>query len=144
MPRVAVLRLQAGSSNVESRRDSTESGKPCGAGANDSHRAGTAPATDDAPMIVDGSFEHILAALHKAALDPADWSGAAGLIDEALGTHGSTLACGDGETDEDFRLYLMWTCLRGLRRRDLERLWMGTYLPVDEGVPRLRRLPSTG
>ena len=50
--------------------------------------AGTAPATDDAPMIVDGSFERILAALHKAALDPADWSGAAGLIDEALGTHG--------------------------------------------------------
>ena len=92
-------------------------------------------------MIEDGSFERILAALHKAALDPADWSGAAALIDEALGTHGSTLACGDGETDEDFRLYLMWTCLRGQRRRDLERIWMETYLPLDEGVPRLRRLP---
>ena len=92
-------------------------------------------------MIEDGSFERILAALHEAALDPADWSGAAGLLDEALGTHGNTLACGDGETDEDFRLYFMWTCLRGQRRRDLERVWMGTYLPLDEGVPRLRRLP---
>ncbi len=138
---MAVLRLRAGSSNVKSRRDSTESGKPCGDGANGGHRAGTAPAAGDAPMIVEGSFERILAALHKAALDPADWSGAAALIDEALGTHGSTLACGDGDTDEDFRLYLMWTCLRGQRRRDLERLWMETYHPVDEGVPRLRRLP---
>ena len=92
-------------------------------------------------MIEDGSFERILAALHKAALDPADWSGAAGLLDEALGTHGSTLACGDGETDEDFRLYFMWTCLRGQRRQDLERIWLETYLHLDEGVPRLRRLP---
>ena len=92
-------------------------------------------------MIEDGPFERILASLHEAALDPADWSGAAGLLDEALGTHGNTLACGDGETDEDFRLYFMWTCLRGQRRRDLERVWMGTYLPLDEGVPRLRRLP---
>ena len=87
------------------------------------------------------AFERILGALHEAALDPALWPGASALIDEALGTHGSSLMCGDGETEEDFRFYFMWTCLRGQRRRDLERLWLKTYYPVDEGMPRLRRLP---
>ena len=87
------------------------------------------------------TFEHILDALHEAALDPALWPSASALIDEALGTHGSSLMCGDGETDEDYRIYFMWTCLRGQRRRDLERLWFETYYPVDEGMPRLRRLP---
>ena len=86
-------------------------------------------------------FERILASLHEAALDPARWPGASALIDEALGTHGSTLASGDGESEEDYRIYFMWTCLRGERRRDLERLWFETYHPVDEGVPRMRRLP---
>ena len=87
------------------------------------------------------AFERILAALHEAALDPARWPSASALIDEALGTHGNSLACGDGESDEDYRIYFMWTCLRGQRRRDLERLWFKAYYPVDEAVPRLRRLP---
>ena len=86
-------------------------------------------------------YERILAALHEAALDPARWPGASALIDEALGTHGSTLALGDGESKEDFRVYFMWTCLRGQRRQDLERLWMETYFRVDEALPRMRRLP---
>ena len=87
------------------------------------------------------TFERILGALHEAALDSARWPDASALIDEALGTHGSSLACGDGETDEGFRLYFMWTCLRGQRRQDLERLWMETYYPLDEGIRRLRRHP---
>ena len=87
------------------------------------------------------AFERILAALHEAALDPARWPGASALIDEALGTQGSTLAFGDGESDEDYRLYFMWTCHRGQRRPDLERLWMEAYHPVDEAIPRVRRLP---
>ncbi len=87
------------------------------------------------------AFERILGALHEAALDSARWPDASALIDEALGTHGSSLACGDGETDEGFRLYFMWTCLRGQRRQDLERLWMETYYPLDEGIRRLRRHP---
>ena len=87
------------------------------------------------------AFEAILVALHEAALDPARWPGASGLIDEALGTHGSTLACGDGDAEEDYRTYFMWICHRGQRRRDLERLWMETYISQDERLPRLRRLP---
>ncbi|MDE0057908.1 MAG: LuxR C-terminal-related transcriptional regulator [Defluviicoccus sp.] len=87
------------------------------------------------------AFERILAALHEAALDPARWPGASALIDEALGTHGSTLACGDGEAEEDYRTYFMWICHRGQRRRDLERLWVETYISRDERLPRLRRQP---
>ncbi|MCY3623788.1 MAG: helix-turn-helix transcriptional regulator [Gammaproteobacteria bacterium] len=87
------------------------------------------------------AFENILAALHEAALDSAAWTGAAALIDEALGVHGSTLACGDGESEEDFRLYFMWTCLHGRRRRDLERLWLETYFPLDKTISRMRRMP---
>ena len=87
------------------------------------------------------AFERILAALHEAALDPDRWPRASALIDELLGTHGSTLACGDGEAEEDYRTYFMWICHRGQRRRDLERLWMESHYPVDERLPRLRRLP---
>ena len=86
------------------------------------------------------AFEQILTSLHAVALGHADWSCASLAIDEALGTHGSTLSCGDGDS-ENFRLYSMWTCLRGHRRRELERLYLETYYPVDEGIPRLRRRP---
>ena len=86
-------------------------------------------------------FDRILTSLHEAALDSACWLSASALIDEALGTHGSTLAFGDGESEEDFRLYFMWVCHLGQRRRDLERLWMETYYSLDEAIPRLRRLP---
>ena len=86
-------------------------------------------------------FDRILEALHEAAFDRRRWSNASALIDEALGTHGNTLACGDGESEEDYRLYFLWTFLRGERHRDLERLYLTTYYPVDEAVPRLRRLP---
>ena len=87
------------------------------------------------------AFERILAALHEAALDSGRWPGASALIDEALGTHGSSVALGDGECEEDYRIYFMWTCWRGQRRRDLERLWFETHYPVDQGIPRLRRQP---
>ena len=87
------------------------------------------------------AFERIVASLHAAALDPGRWPGASALIDETLGTHGSSVALGDGESEEDYRIYFMWTCLRGQRRRDLERLWFETHYPLDQGIPRLRRQP---
>ena len=86
-------------------------------------------------------FERILASLHEAALDPACWPSASALIDEALGTHGNSLACGDGESEEDYRIYFTWVLLRGQRHQELERLWYETYFPLDERISRLRRLP---
>ena len=87
------------------------------------------------------AFGRILAALHEAALDPAGWTAAAVLIDEALGVHGSTLACGEGESDEDYQLYFMWSFLHGKRRPDLERLWLETCFPADRTISRLQRVP---
>ena len=87
------------------------------------------------------AFERIVASLHEAALDPARWPGASALIDETLGTHGGSVSLGDGESEEDYRVYFIWICLRGQRRRDLERLWFETHYPVDQGIPRLRRRP---
>ena len=44
------------------------------------------------------SFERIVASLHEAALDPARWSGASMLIDQALRAHGSSMVMGDGDS----------------------------------------------
>ena len=87
------------------------------------------------------AFDRILASLHEAARDPALWLPASALIDEALGTHGSTLVCGDGQSQEDLRIYFAWTCLRGERHPELERLYFETYYPLDERIPRLLRYP---
>lgn len=87
------------------------------------------------------TFQSLLASLHEAAIDPDGWPDASGLIDRVLGTYGSTLACGDGGSEEDTRLHFLWTCFRGERRRDRERLYLETYYPLDEAIPRLRRLP---
>ena len=87
------------------------------------------------------SFERILASLHETALDRARWPSASGLIDEALGTHGSSLTCAEGEAEAGVRIHFTRTCLRGNRRQDLERLYFETYYSRDERVPRVRRLP---
>ena len=104
-------------------------------------RAGGGPARDRNGMKDEATFGLVVASLHVAALDPARWPGFSAIVDEALGVHGSSLLFGDGETDEDVRIGFQWTCTRGQRRPDLERLYYGTYYPLDERVPRLRHAP---
>ena len=89
------------------------------------------------------AFERILASLHEVALDGARWATATALIDEALGTYGSSMVFGEGATGEEIQIYWAWTYFRGQRRRDLERLYFETYYPVDERVPRVRALPDS-
>ena len=89
------------------------------------------------------AVERILASLHEAALDRGGWSSAAGLIDDALRTHGSCMAFGDGTSDEDVRIYFAWCIMRGQRHRELERAYFGQYYHRDERVPRLRHLPDS-
>ena len=89
------------------------------------------------------AFERILASLHEAALDRAQWSTASALIDEALGTHGSSMVFGDGDSGEDIRIYFAWDFFRGQRHRDLERWYFENYYALDERVPRLRHLPDS-
>ena len=88
------------------------------------------------------TFQRVLASLHEASFDPARWSGFSALADEVLGVHGSSMIFGDGGIDEDVRIGFAWVYTRGERRRDLERLYYGTYYHLDERVPRLRRAPD--
>ena len=87
------------------------------------------------------TFERVVGALHQAALDPAHWPRFSALVDEALGVHGGSLFFGDGEGAAT-RLAFHWTCTRGERRPDLEQLYLGTYYPIDERLPRIRQAPD--
>ena len=82
------------------------------------------------------AFESIISPLHEAAFDPDGRPRAAASRKRFLDTHGSTVACGGGESEEGYR-----TCVRGERRPDLEHLRLEARYPLDERTPRLRRLP---
>ena len=90
-----------------------------------------------------GAFDRILASLHEAALDVAHWSTASALIDEAFGTHGSSMVFGDGRSEEDIQINFAWSYFRGQRHRELERDYFENYYPLDERAPRLRHLPDS-
>ena len=89
------------------------------------------------------AFDCIVASLHEAALDRERWSTAAGLIDDALRTHGNCMVFGEGTFEEDVRTYFAWCITRGQRQRELERAYFEDYYRRDERVPRLRRLPDS-
>ena len=85
-------------------------------------------------------FGRILASLHKAALDPARWSDAAGLIDRVSGAKGSALLISNA-TGRACRTVSFWrVCFGGRRYRDLEQEYFREYWSGDERVPRVRRL----
>ena len=89
------------------------------------------------------AFDGILASLHEAALDRARWSTATLLIDDALRAHGSSMVFGDGNSEEDIRIYFAWSFFRGQRHRELERDYFENYYAMDERVPRLQHLPDS-
>lgn len=106
-------------------------------------RVDGACAYDCVAMRDEETFGRVLASLHEASFDPARWSGFSALADEFLGVHGSSMIFGDGGIDEEVRIGFAWIYTRGERRRDLERLYYGTYYHLDERVPRLRRAPDS-
>ena len=87
------------------------------------------------------ALDRILQSLHAAAFGDARWPAASGLIDEAIGAHGSFLAVGDGATQNN--LFLARMCSRGQRLRELEREYYRVYYPIDERLPRIRDLPDS-
>ena len=89
-------------------------------------------------MNPDDVFERSLAALYEAALDDALWPTASALVEEAVGTGGSTLSVGEG-FDDDVRLRFARFLQRGHSREDLAREYFNVYHPHDERLPRLRR-----
>lgn len=88
-------------------------------------------------------FDRIVASLHEASLDDAHWAEASGLIDEAFGTKGSGLVFGAGRPGEKVQIFFARFFCRGRRQVELEREYYTVYYPVDERVPRIRRLPDS-
>lgn len=89
------------------------------------------------------SFDHILASLHEATLDDAHWQETSALIDEACRSKGNMLVFGDGGYRDDLEIFFARFCYGGHRYVELEREYFEVYHPLDERVPRLRRLPDS-
>ena len=88
------------------------------------------------------AFESILAALHEVALDRSQWSRAAALIHETVGTCGSSMMFGEGADQEDVRIHFAWTFYGGERHRELERLLLRQLLSPGRTGSRVRNLPD--
>ena len=65
-----------------------------------------------------------------------------GKIDAGPVSGGSSMAFSEGVSDDDVRIYFAWTFYGGERHWELERLYFGTYYPIDERIPRFRKLPD--
>ena len=89
------------------------------------------------------AFERILASLHEAAMDDARLSTASALIDDALGVYGNCMAVGDLHSGEDVQVYFARFFYQGYRHHEFEREYFENYFPLDERLPRLRRLPDS-
>ena len=89
------------------------------------------------------AFDRILASLHKATLNDAHWSAASALIDEACGTKGNLLFHGEGDSPDAMRVFVARFLRRGRRDKKAERDYFNFYYPIDERIPRLRRLPDS-
>lgn len=87
-------------------------------------------------------FERLLASLHEAVLDEAQWPGAAALIDQLCGSKGNTLVYGDGAAPDDIDIFFSRACAGGEVHEEREREYFEVYHAVDERLPRLRRLPD--
>ena len=91
-------------------------------------------------MIADNAFERCLELLYEAALDDARWPDATGLIEETLGASGNALSVVEGG-DDDVRVHFARFLRRGDSFHDLMREYFTVYHPLDEAMPRARRLP---
>ena len=80
--------------------------------------------------------------LSDAMLDDTHWPGTSALIDEACGITGNCLAVSEGPK-EDIRVLSLGHYSRGELREEQEREYLEVYHPIDERVPRVRRLPDS-
>ncbi|MCY3846267.1 MAG: helix-turn-helix transcriptional regulator [Acidobacteria bacterium] len=93
-------------------------------------------------MSGEDAFDRIVTSLHAAMLDDSHWPATSALIDEACGVAGQSLMVGEGGLDERKANYV-GIYHRGRRREELEREYLENYYPIDECVPRVRRLPDS-
>ena len=93
-------------------------------------------------MSDEDAYQRILASLSDAMLDDTHWPGTSALIDEACGITGNCLAVSEGPK-EDIRVLSLGHYSRGERHEEQEREYLEVYHPIDERVPRVRRLPDS-
>lgn len=87
-----------------------------------------------------GPLARIVASLHDAALDAAQWHRAMALIDDACEMHGSNLMIVGGDADApEYRFGRRYS--HGVSLHELERQYAEEYFSSDERVSRLFRMP---
>ena len=89
------------------------------------------------------AFERIVASLQEAALDDGRLPAASALIDDALGVYGNCLAVADLHSGAEVQVHLARFFYRGYRHHEFEREYFDVYFPLDERLPRLRRMPDS-
>jgi len=89
------------------------------------------------------AFDRILASLHEATFDDSHWLPTFSLIDDACRTKGNMLTFAEGRTQDELEISFARFCFRGERNRELERQYFEDYLPRDERIPRVRKLPDS-
>ena len=94
-------------------------------------------------MNPDDAFERCLEALYAAALDDTRWSAATLLIEEALDASGTAIGVVEVGDDDvlNARVHFARFLRRGESVQDLMREYFTVYHPIDEAMPRARRLP---
>jgi len=93
-------------------------------------------------MSDEDAYRRILASLSDAMLDDSHWPATSALIDEACGLTSNALMIGEGPKD-DIRVLTPGFYRRGQRHEEQERKYLRIYHPIDERVPRVRRLPDS-
>ena len=88
-------------------------------------------------------FDRAVVSLNATALNDAWWPSTSALLDELCETKGNFLISGDGGRSEDVDIFFARFCYRGERHVELEHEYFEVYHPVDERVPRLRKMPDS-
>ena len=89
------------------------------------------------------TFERIVGSLNETMLDDALWPETSALIDEACGAKGSVLTFGDEFPQGNIEIFFSKCYYRGEDRSEWQREYFRIYHPVDEHLPRLRKLPDS-
>ena len=89
------------------------------------------------------AFERAVTALSEAMIDDARWPETSGLIDEAFRVTGNILAFGSETPTGKVEVFFSKCYQRGEDRSDLGEEYFRIYHPIDEHLPRMRRLPDS-
>ena len=87
-------------------------------------------------------YDHLVTSLNEAALDDARWSETSALIDMACAAKGSILTFGNDLSTDNIEIFFSKCYHHGEDRSDWQLEYFQHYHPIDEHLPRLRKLPD--